>query len=576
MSVTHSHVYDEIRRAELEQVYLETLRRRFKDEINRLTSGAMRDLLGNREDAGLLAFPLSYLYAWHWLRHNVHADYHAQLLAPFRGPRFGFLMDLLLSPRPEVFVRGYIAHWRDHEGDGPAQHGQLRELLARCDNDSTRLADEILAAWHGLGLFCNDYLVEFKAVGREERERYEGMLGPADLERLTLVDALPDVNADDAEPVRFTKLGLIPAMGCPQTCRHCMFTWRPPKPKQADRAMLYELVDGLTDSVLFTGGDLTRQLDDFHAAIRSMPHVSTFAILLNGDFAVDRQTTRKVLAEIDSAVRSRPAAWARATVVLQISFDEFHQEVVVNRKGELVERIPVARIANIVECWPEYAANIRLALLHKQTALNFSDAVFREGVFARLARELGRRGHALQVLTMTPSARLKRNPRDDNRLGKVLKEATFILRRHPDMPIIFTSTTIDAYGRAALLEERETVKDREFLHQILTHGPPAGECFDTDLMFWFNGWVTLFNAVHVCMGDIYADGIETVLARWRKDPLSHALYRFDRRLLNFYAELRNDLDERIASATGPHHLFHMLTEEADMRLHMTRRLLQAT
>jgi len=91
-------------------------------------------------------------------------------------------------------------------------------------------------------------------------------------------------------------------------------------------------------------------------------------------------------------------------------------------------------------------------------------------------------------------------------------------------------------------------------------------------MFWVNGWVTLFSAVHFCLGDLYRDGAERIFARHRKDPLRAALRRFDRRLLGFYAEVRGDLQARIAAATGPHHLFHSLTEEAAVRLHMTRRL----
>jgi len=97
-----------------------------------------------------------------------------------------------------------------------------------------------------------------------------------------------------------------------------------------------------------------------------------------------------------------------------------------------------------------------------------------------------------------------------------------------------------------------------------------GEGFDTDLMFWLNGWTTLFSAVHVCLGDLYRDGIETILARHRKDPLTKALGCFDLRLLRFYTEVRDDLEQRIAAATSRHHLFHAITEDAGMRLHMTR------
>jgi hypothetical protein len=557
--------------AALLPIYLGNMRQRFKDEVNRLTGGGMHDLLNEQAQAAELSFPLTYLYAFHWLQHNVHENYRTQVLETFRGPRFGFLMNLLLSDTAEQFVRGYVGHWQGM-ADGPKQWHEMQALLAVRGGDAERLVTDLLEIWRGLGLFTQTYMVKFKNVAREERDRYEGMLGPEDQERLALVDALPDDGLEGVTP-RYSKMGIIPAMGCPQTCRHCMFTWRPPRAKDADPDLVFELVDAHTDSVLFTGGDLTKQLGYFYDAIRKMRHIKNFALLLNGDFADTPQIANEVLGKMAEAITGRPKKWAPARVLLQISFDEFHQEVYVDRHGLLAERIPVAKIANIVERYPRYAHHIQLALLHKQTGLNFSQDVLQKGVFARLAQELGTRGHRVRVLDMQASPRMKHNPKSPGQLAAVLKDATFILDRHPDSPILLTSSTIDGYGRAALLEEWETVKEKDLLQQVITQGPPAGESFDSDMMLWFNGWVTLFNAVHICLGDLYKDGMDRIMARQHKDPLCQALNRFDRRLLEYYGEVRPDLEQKIAAATGPHHLFHALTEEPGVRLHMTRRLL---
>ena len=422
---------------------------------------------------------------------------------------------------------------------------------------------------NGLGLFGNSDRQAYRELGRQERRRYAELLGAADRQRLALVDGSRDVLREQAG---FEKLAVVPAMGCPQTCRHCMFVWRPPMANAPDPQPLFQVVNGLTEQVLFTGGDLTRHLDSFRRAIRSMPHVRTFAILLNGDFANDARVADETLQAMVRAVRQRPPAWPRAKVLLQISFDEFHQEVMADGAGRLLERIPVAKIANIVELAPRHE-EIQLCLVHKQTALNFSMDLFRKGVFGRLLQELGRRGHRVQLLTTAPSPRMKRHPLDPGQSGPVLKDASFVLTRWPDRPILLTSSTIDAYGRARLLEEGEAVNERDLLGQVLRGQAPAAESFDTDLMFWFNGWVTLFSAVHICLGDLHREGPAVILARHRKDPLVAALRRFDLRLLDFYAEVRDDLEQRIAAATGPHHLFHGLTEEAAVRLHMTRRLL---
>ena len=85
--------------------------------------------------------------------------------------------------------------------------------------------------------------------------------------------------------------------------------------------------------------------------------------------------------------------------------------------------------------------------------------------------------------------------------------------------------------------------------------------------------MTLFNAVHICLGDHYKDGLEKIFSRQRKDPLIHALKTFDLSLLEFYSEIRSDLEDKIKSASGPHQFFHSLTEESEVRLHMTQRLI---
>lgn len=558
-------------------VYLASMRQRFKNEINRLTSGrAMFEMLGSHEDAIELSFPMSYLQAWFWLRHNVHINYMPQVLETFRGAKFGFLMDLLLCDTAEEFIDGYIEHFKSSD-DSLQQRVELLNLLSLRDNNTKQLADDMFSIWQSFGLFTENYMVQFKQVAREERDRYKGMLGAEDLQRLALIDGLPEPVSEhdfnEATP-RYSKLGIIPAMGCPQTCRHCMFTWRPPRGKNENPQQVFELVNQHTDSVLFTGGDLTKQLDYFYTAIRTMSHIKNFAILLNGDFADTPEITNEIMGSMAKAIKSRPKKWPKAMVLLQISFDEFHQEVYVDKHGLLAERIPVEKIANIIEYYPKYVDQIQLALLHKQTGLNFSHDVLNKGVVARLAKELAKRGLQMQVVDMKPSPRLKTNPTTSQEKEKVLKDVTFILDKYKNAPVLLTSSTIDGYGRAALLDEWETIKEKDLLQQVITQGALAGESFDIDMMLWFNGWVTLFNAVHICLGDHYKDGMDTIMARQRKDPLSHALNKMDRVILKLYSEVRDDLDKHIAAVTGPHHLFHVLTEEPEVRLHLTRRLIE--
>jgi len=559
---------------DVEQAYLSSQQQRFKAEIVRLTGGVMRETLRSNmktaADAENLHFLMAYVYAWHWLQQNVHIDYQRRVLTPFLKGKQAFLMQMLLDAEDaHAFIRAYVDYWLSSgQGHESLQLQQVQQLMSRCGTVE-QLVEYVLEQWQVLQLLSKSFAAGYKDLAKQEKERYADMLAAEDKERLALVDQLPDT-----KPLTpFAKLGIIPAMGCPQTCRHCMFIFRPLMKNTDDPAALFEMIDELTTSVLFTGGDLTKHLHHFYAAIASMQNVTTFAILLNGDFADSREITKNVLEKMAAAIRQRPLNWPKARVMLQISFDEFHQEVVVDRKGELSERIPVTKIANIVEAAPKFKDEIQLCLLHKQGHLNFSMELFQKGVFARLVKELGRRGHQVQVLSSAPSSRLKRNPLDPETPAQLIKDATFVLAKYPAAHLLLTSTTIDAYGRANMMELHEAVNERDLLKQMLAGKGTGGETFDKDLMFWFNGWATLFSAVHVCLGNVFEEGMTIIRKRQQKDPLSNALNCFDLRLLDYYRERHDDLDEIIERSTSPHHLFHTITEEGAMRLHMTKRLI---
>ncbi len=559
---------------DVRRAYLESQRQRFKAEIVRLTGGGMVNLLRSKsaagDDAEMLAFLMSYVYAWHWLSVNIHRDYQAEVLDTFTRGAQGFLINMLLnSESAEQFIAHYIDYWQRYQGQPQLQQQNCLRLLQQYQGPEPMIA-AVMATWRSMGLLQQSFAEGYKDLARAEKQRYASMLDDNDRERLALVDQLPYVKTAE----QFPKMGIIPAMGCPQTCRHCMFIFRPLMKNTDEPDGIFDTVDSLTTSVLFTGGDLSKHLDHFYHAIASMPHITTFAILLNGDFADSREITRSVLEKMAGAVRRRDITWPKAKVMLQISFDEFHQEVVVNRHGQLEERIPVTKIANIVEAAPKYSDQIQLCLLHKQGPLNFSMDLFNKGVFARLVNELGRRGQQVQVLSSAPSSRRKRNPANPGEPAQLIKDATFVLSKHPNAHMLLTSTTIDAYGPANMMELHEAVNERDLLQQLLAGKGSGGETFDKDLMLWFNGWATLFSAVHMCLGNVLEEGIDVVLQRQAKDPLSQALHGFDLRLLDFYRELRDDLDSIIERSTSPHHLFHTITEDSAMRLHMTRRLLQ--
>ncbi len=539
----------------LHEEFVTSRARAMRDRVQWLLHGGMAARLDGHP-ADLVA-PLTFLDTYAWLRREVPEAIRTEVLAASRNPAFAPLVELLASaPDRDTFCRGLVAR------------GYAGATLARLHGDEAAAAREIAATWARCCGEPQRRPLALRAVAAEERAMYAQLLGPTDQERLALVDTLPELGPT---PPPFTKLGVIPVMRCPAGCHHCLFLYRPRVERRRDPAELLATLGGLTDRLLYTGGDLTGHLDDFTEAVATTGSITTFAILLNGTFGATREGAEAPFIALDAArARRREAGLPAAEVVLQISFDEHHQELRVDREGAVRERIPVANIANIIEAAVRHP-HTGLVLLHKQNRLNFSRHLFERGVFARLARELSRRGQRVELLAARPGPRPRRDPCTPEREAPVLTEAQFCLERHRDVPIGLTSSLVDAYGQAALLEPSEYLNDRAHLERFLA-GAAAGEGFDGDLMFWYDGRVTSFSAVHLALGNLYDDGLETILARRRRDPLLAALQRPTPRLLDLYAELRDDLADLTARATSVPHLLHTLTRDAEVRLHLTRRL----
>lgn len=543
----------------LQTDYVSWQMRRLKDAVNHFNH------LHTVQPAGIMG----YLFAYHWLREEIHPHFRKNVVAVFRKPEHAYLQYLLLeTPTAEDFITGYLNHWENSTARSTTQH-QVQQWLNHHADTMAIAVKVLLAEWQKFGLFRHARMANIRKIQKDQKAIHEAVGGPLDRERLQLVDQQPDTVENIAH---FPKLGVIPHMACPQSCRHCMFVWRPPMKNLPNPRRIFNAINQHTAHILFTGGDLTQHMEEFYRAIQEMGKIETFAILLNGSFATSVETTQTFFQSLQIALNKRPQPFCPAHVVLQISFDEYHQEILADHRGRLTERIPVANIANIVACSVDFP-HIQLSLLHKQNRLNFSTDLFRHGVFARLARDLDQRGMTVSGLDWEASPRIKADPVKPSFQGGVILNAAFTLVSHPDHPIHLMSSTLDAYGRAALLDPSEYINEKLYLQEILKNGPPHGERFDTDLMFWFDGAVTCFSATHLWLGNFFKDG-EQVFQRQRKDPLLKSLARFDTRLLDYFEQWGGDRLLLQQQATSPHHLFHQITQSAEARLFMTQCLLK--
>ncbi|MBF0421705.1 MAG: hypothetical protein HQL73_01795 [Magnetococcales bacterium] len=546
----------------LQMEYIQWHRRRLSEAMRRF----------QKTHTGPATMLLGFLFAHHWLKQEVHPQYL---------PQVAQILDHTDRLHPQASTWLIAAITLDDlrlmalvlEQLSSSSAPNARYDLTALTGDRSQFIHDLLQDWENLGLFPTSQKKALRTLGVEEKAIFTDLGGGHDRKRVELVDQLPDSSPGAPS---FAKMALIPRLSCPQSCRHCMFIWRPSLKASPDPRSLLPFINQSTTHLLLTGGDLTPDLELFYHAIATMDQITTFAILLNGRLALSQQEAATFFVEVEHALKQRNFRSAQAKVLLQLSFDEFHQEIIANRHGELSERIPVACIARLLMASAGYSG-CQVALIHKQNSLNFSTHVFEQGVFARLTRELALHGWKIQDILWQTSPRPKRHPVNPQHQAGVIREAhVSMIGPKGKVSFYFISSCVDAMGRAKLLDRTEFVAESLLLEQWLGGHPsplPGPEPFDTDPMLWSNGHVTLFSASPMWMGNLLSEGPQ-IFTRWRKDPLLLALQRLDRRLI--FAHEAFDPQKHqllLAGATSPHHLLHSMIQEADARLFLTRWLL---
>ncbi|MGN7612901.1 hypothetical protein ACQZV8_12545 [Magnetococcales bacterium HHB-1] len=568
----------------LKSSYIQSQQYAFKAAIQRVNRQLAKnrwptDFLAIGEPGQALLEIVVYLYALGWLREHVQVNYHKAVAQLSKNSEHTYMVNLLLHAKTErQLIENYLNHWalKPHTPQGESIAWLLHHRLSTAptpENASETplkpLIEAINAIWKNLNLFQVSVIEQVRQEQKIQKERTLELFQSADKARFELIDQQPN---PPLKKIRFQKLGFIPYMKCPQSCRHCLFIWRPEVEHHPHMAKLFKQLTVMSENVLFTGGDLSQQMDRFYQTLRQMTQTCTFAILLNGDFATSQEKTRDLFQQINHHLSQRPRSAAAAKVTLQISFDEYHQEIISNHRGELRERIPVANIARIIREAPRWFPKIQLSLLHKQNHFNFSMDLFKKGVFQRLQQTLAQDQHELKLLRLFPSPDQKVHPAKPNHYARIFREAILTLNSYPHTPIHFYSSAIDALGRAQFLDPSTRVI-RAPSQPLSTPPKKQNNPFDIEPMFWFNGWVTLFGHSLYPLGNVFDEGLETILNRWQKDPLLKRLKDHDSELIHYYQQLfpSNPLPD--AQKTSRYHQFYQMVDHPEKRFKLTKALL---
>ncbi|MBF0307929.1 MAG: radical SAM protein [Magnetococcales bacterium] len=556
---------------DLTEEYLAAQLRRIRARCNR-ESQHLEDRARREELPSYLLDPLSCLQAYRELQRLVHVRWRGQAVAGlFTHPSQTYLGPLMNQAVSDgSFLQGYLTFWREQPPGDPRRQAVLHWWQQGGE-------DPVKAVSQALACCPADHPEEEQTALRRLSQRQKQIArqvgGSPDRERLALVDGL---KKGSLSPLPSLKAGIVPTLACRQSCRHCLFAWRPTLKGQArPPEEILQAASRFAPHLLFSGGEAERHIDLFLQAVATLPAVTTFAIILNGTLGKCEEEVVSFYRNCLEALNQRPRKARPAGLLLQFSCDAFHQEIYPTPpEGRLQERIPIAWIANCLTSVPA-DPRIQVALLHRLERLNFSEAVFREGVLGRLQRELRERNRAMYWISQSRSSLARRDPARPDRIGYPFQQGQFRLTDHPrQLPFFWMSAQVDGMGRAERLDPVELLPNSLELEAYLERGIPPRDPFEVDVMVRMDGQVVLGGATHITLGQLGEERLETIAARRDKDPLIRALAGFDPSLPRLYQECAGDLDAVARTATSPHHLLHRLTESAEVRLHLTRRLLK--
>ncbi len=428
----------------------------------------------------------------------------------------------------------------------------------------------VMAAWKLLGLDKTPE-EEIDKVVEEKRKQYFLLESLSEKERRKIVEFLAERNIGETQ-VNLLNIGIVPTELCPNNCRFCVAAWKA-STEQRGKAVSDEDFRRIADQVLsfaaeknlivtVTGGEPFLRLDRLIYLItnaRGRLDITTSCIWAESD-----EKAEEILRKLDEARKNNPGVH----LSLQLSLDAFHQEVFRDELGKLTQNVPlenVLRVVKLAEKFPE----IEFVLLTKLTS--YPDPLI------QLLLRLKEDGYSFEIRDKLVSTDVELPVIENGEfktLPALLKGYLFI--KTPEQkeiaPIQIFYTVVESMGKALALQEFEFPGFRGDVKELASgdfNKPlPIIGIEVSDDGYVYPGAHALYSW---SIGNLLEEDIDTVYKRLCHDPIVKALYTDPKLIVNIVKEVEEVNFEGISSPVAA--IFKLL-EKPDLRLYITRRLLQ--
>ena len=472
----------------------------------------------------------------------------------------------------------------------PTIDGRVRAILRfyQGDRKAKGFQAAALSANINRTLETNNFTAEAKTRRRTElikrsHAALAGMDGALERKRRRLVaDFAGSVTLLNKLPFRDDKKGVYaPGFKCDIACRHCLLVDRGLTrhvSREERFAKLQELLDRYDREkkvIVQLDGEIIGTPGEVEILLYVLRHsTKPVSFVTNVSWASTPQAARGLCSKLLAEVSKNPyLATVSHPIYIQLSFDDFHQEIVADEQGRLRRQVDIENIANAIQIIVEEYQQLRCALISLRTA-----------GLAMLTDELGaaldRRGyiltplfHRLDPITGSPIAKVQMRFHDGVTREDTEKEYYILKNKTTGKKVTnFSFAVVKSFmfrtGWAELLE------DFEYIHA----------CARTE-NFLFNAPCTAMDGNVVIssmflrvwsIGNIYDESLDEIIARAKSDPLVWMLAGQRRELIEFAREVEPELTEGLEAAGYSYdemavRIFH----EPALRLYITQRFIQS-
>ena len=421
-----------------------------------------------------------------------------------------------------------------------------------------------------------------KALFREQikenaKRIYNSIGSDIDKERRHLVRRVVDhsnFNKDDVHQEKIGVLCLAYTNVCKNKCRHCMAY----RPMSGSFSFGNSLIDSVLDAtykhgtqfMLFTGGEPFLALDEVTYTIKHS-NASQIFITTSGDFAVDSEKngqTDKTVGKIWDAFCSNKSE-KKMGLGVQISMDDFHQEILLSKDDSLRENSSLVRIANLMEVIFRAYPEIRITLMSVRSGVKYS-------ILSYLFNELERRGidvidrdEVLVFYSQLISEPAQKGP-------EILQMEISLKYNDKEIKIYCGAQLISRISGALLLAPWElmdaahTLKDFEQMKNVDQLAMESNMILiERDGNVYLGGSLAGVWA----LGNLGEEQLSQIIKYSSFDPLVVAINNDFGQLIHWAKEINPSIESQISSHPTGMEVMNKVFSEPAMRLYLTKRVI---